>query len=185
MRYKKFCNHLDYKSQDFGEFTGKSDPQEGDWDSSKCNYICDITNIPVHGSSFQYILCSEVFEHLPEPILAIREFSRILACGGSLLITCPFNSAYHQKPYFFSSGYSRYWFEYVSRKYGFIVQECLEYGNYFTGLNSMLRRLMMAKSPVLDQAILSFANALNDNISEVRPFIHEQPESLFVLLVKK
>ena len=81
MRYKKFCTHLNYKSQDFGEYKGGEifiGKKIDNWDAMKCDLICDITNIPVSDKSFDYILCSEVFEHLLNPDDALKELARIL-----------------------------------------------------------------------------------------------------------
>lgn len=40
---------------------------------------------------FDHVICSEVLEHLYEPILAINEAYRVLKPGGSYLVTVPFN----------------------------------------------------------------------------------------------
>ena len=41
-------------------------------------YYSDIINIPIFEDSFDAIMCIEVFEHIPEPILTLKEFSQIL-----------------------------------------------------------------------------------------------------------
>ena len=82
MRYKKYCEHLDYISQDFGQYKGESSSLDEAWDSTKCDVICDINDIPLKTASFDYILCSEVFEHLPRPDRALTELSRLLKPDG-------------------------------------------------------------------------------------------------------
>ena len=49
----------------------------------KCDIISDITNIPLKDQSIEHILCSEVFEHLPNPVLALKELSRIIKINFS------------------------------------------------------------------------------------------------------
>ncbi len=80
-QFKKFCSHLKYVSQDFAKYNGKGDQkglQTKIWDNSNLDIVSDITSIPRPNNSFDAILCTEVFEHLPDPSLAIKEFSRLL-----------------------------------------------------------------------------------------------------------
>lgn len=98
LQYKPLCGHLDYVSQDFAQYDGIGDDkgfQMGSWDQSKLDIISDITEIPEDDGSFDAIMCVEVFEHLPEPLKAIGEFSRLLKSGGHLVITAPFCSLTH------------------------------------------------------------------------------------------
>ena len=114
LKYKKFCSHLNYQSQDFGQYDGQGNQkgfQTQSWDNSKVDYVSDITAIPVADASFDNIMCIEVLEHVPEPIKAIKEFSRILKTGGKLILTAPFCSLTHFAPYYFQNGFSKYWYE--------------------------------------------------------------------------
>jgi 2-polyprenyl-3-methyl-5-hydroxy-6-metoxy-1,4-benzoquinol methylase len=45
--------------------------------------------LPFDESIFDYVVCIEGIEHLENPFLCIREFSRVLKTGGSLLLTTP------------------------------------------------------------------------------------------------
>ena len=84
LKYKNYCQHLEYTSQDFGQYDGKGDStglQTSEWDNTKLDIISDITNIPVSNASFDAVMCIEVLEHIPEPIFAIKEFHRILRGG--------------------------------------------------------------------------------------------------------
>lgn len=144
LQYKRFCKHLNYVSQDFGQYTGEGDQaglQMGSWDNSKLDIVSDITEIPAKSSSFDAIMCIEVFEHIPKPIAAIKEFSRLLRPGGQLIITTPFASLTHFAPYFFYNGYSRYFFENILPEYGFDIKEIDLNGNYFEYLAQEIRRL--------------------------------------------
>ena len=108
--YKPFCSHLEYIAQDFGEYDGKGEVglQTGVWDNSKLDIKSDITAIPLSDGSVDAIMCTEVFEHIPDPIGAIREFSRLVRPGGYLLITAPFCSLTHFAPYHFYTGFNRF-----------------------------------------------------------------------------
>ncbi len=144
LQYKKYCKHLEYVSQDFGQYNGKGDKkglQTEKWDNSKLDIISDITNIPVPDSSFDAIMCIEVFEHIPEPIMAIKEFSRILKRGGVLIFTAPVCSLTHFSPYYFYNGYSRYFYEKFIHEYGFTIEELTYNGNWFEYVAQELHRL--------------------------------------------
>lgn len=141
---KKFCSHLDYVSQDFAQYDGSGDGkgfQTGKWDSSKLDIVSDITSIPEPDSSFDAIMCVEVFEHLPNPIAAIEEFARLLKNNGLIIITAPFCSLTHFAPYHFYSGFNRYFYETHLSSYGFKDINLVANGNYFEFLAQELRRL--------------------------------------------
>ena len=106
LRNKKLCAHLNYVSQDFCQYEGKGDAQglqTGAWDTSKIDLVCDIVNIPEPDASFDVVLCSEVFEHLPDALKALDEFGRLLRPGGKLILTVPFASLVHFAPYHYAS----------------------------------------------------------------------------------
>jgi ubiquinone/menaquinone biosynthesis C-methylase UbiE len=133
-QFKKYCSHLKYVSQDFAQYDGKGNSkglQTEKWDQSNLDIISDITKIPVKNKSFDSIMCTEVFEHIPEPALAIKEFSRILKKNGFLLITAPFCSLTHFAPYHFSTGFNKYFYEKILVENGFEIIEITHNGNYF------------------------------------------------------
>jgi ubiquinone/menaquinone biosynthesis C-methylase UbiE len=141
---KKYCSHLNYVSQDFAQYDGKGDNkglQTKEWDNSKLDIVSDITNIPQPDKSFDAIMCIEVFEHIPDPLSAIKEFSRLLRPGGYFIVTAPFCSITHFAPYHFSTGFSRYFYEKHLPENGFKILEIDLNGNYFEFLAQELQRV--------------------------------------------
>ena len=140
-KYRKFCRHLKYTSQDASEYNGEGDGeglQTGSWDTSKMDIVSDITSIPVKDGTFDAVLCTEVFEHVPDPQAALAELYRILKNGGALILTAPFMSETHFAPYHFCSGFDRYWFTYHLKRTGFCDIEITPYGNLYSNfLTSM------------------------------------------------
>lgn len=143
-QFRKYCTHLKYVSQDFAEYDGAGDGsglQTGKWDYRNIDIVSDITSIPEPSSSFDVVLCTEVFEHLPEPILAIKEFYRLLKRGGRLIITAPFCSLTHFAPYHYYSGFNRYFYEKNLHDNGFLIDVINPNGNYFKYLAQEVHRI--------------------------------------------
>lgn len=137
-KYKPLFAHCDYKAQDFARYSGE-EHKYGELD-----YVCDITEIPVSGGSFDYVLCTEVFEHLPCPDLAVREFCRILRGRGTLLLTAPLNARLHMEPYHYYGGFTPHWYRKFVPEAGFEIKSIEpnkgffshfgQEGQYFSGL---------------------------------------------------
>jgi SAM-dependent methyltransferase len=90
------------------------------------------------------ILCTEVIEHVPNPVGVMEEFSRILKQGGQLLITAPFCSLTHFAPYHFATGFNRYFYEHWANQYGLEILEVDYNGNYFEFLAQELHYMPSA-----------------------------------------
>ncbi len=144
MQFKSMCSHLRYVSQDFAQYQGSGDGrglQMGSWVASHVDIVSDITSIPEQDGSFDAILCTEVFEHLPDPIAAITEFKRLLKPEGEIIITAPFCSLTHFSPYHYYTGFNRYFYEHHLCAAGFRVLEITENGNFFEFVAQELRRI--------------------------------------------
>ncbi|MHB8117592.1 MAG: class I SAM-dependent methyltransferase [Methanothrix sp.] len=148
-QFKRFCSHLKYVSQDFAEYDGEGDRrglQSKEWKYTGLDIVCDITQIPEPDESFDAIICTEVFEHLPAPILAIKEFHRLLRKGGRLIITAPFCSLTHFSPYHFYSGFNRYFYEACLEQFNFDIIEIEPNGSFFEYLAQEIRRIPFVSS---------------------------------------
>lgn len=149
LRNRPLCAHLNYVSQDFCQFEGSGSAkglQVSTWDISKIDLVCDIVDIPEPEASFDVILCSEVFEHLPDALEALDEFSRLLKPNGMLILTAPFASFVHFAPYHFATGFSRYWYEYHLPLRNFEIQELTANGDWFSYAKQEILRLpLMAR----------------------------------------
>ena len=147
LRNKPLCKHLEYVSQDICQYEGSGDLkglQTGAWDTSKIDIVSDITKIPATDASFDIVLCSEVFEHLPDPLKALDEFARLLKSGGKLIVTAPFASIVHFAPYHYATGFSKYWYEHHLPLRGFQIKELSSNGDWFDFAKQELLRLPSA-----------------------------------------
>jgi SAM-dependent methyltransferase len=144
LRNKPLCAHLIYVSQDVCQYEGTGDAQglqTGTWDTSKIDIVCDITSVPEPDGSFDVVLCSEVFEHLPDALKALDEFARLLKPGGKLIITAPFASLVHFAPYYYATGFSCYWYKYHLPLRKFVIQELTPNGDWFSYAKQEMLRL--------------------------------------------
>jgi ubiquinone/menaquinone biosynthesis C-methylase UbiE len=143
-KYKKFCEHLNYTSQDIAEYDGSGDGtgiQTKERNYEKLDIVSDIVDIPVSENYFDNVLCIEVIEHVPDPIEALKEIYRILKKDGNLILTAPFNSLTHYAPYHYSTGFSRYYYQHHLENLGFEIEEIIPNGNYFEYLAQEVRRI--------------------------------------------
>jgi len=115
--YRRFFTACDYKSHDFSGLS--PDQLLGEKGYGAIDYVSDILSIPVPDASFDAVLCTEVLEHVPEPIGAVNEFARILKPHGRLILTAPLGSGLHQEPYHYYGGYTSFWYEKFLGEAGF------------------------------------------------------------------
>lgn len=154
-RYKKYCSHLDYVSQDIAEYKGGEMNEGGEMkeglhtskkDYTTLNIQSDICDIPLESNSIDVIMCIEVLEHVPDPLPALAELHRILKKGGELILTAPFNSLTHYAPYHFSTGFTPYFYKKHLKNLNFEISEITPNGNYFEYLGQEIRRLAEVSS---------------------------------------
>lgn len=154
-QFKPSCTHLNYKAQDFGQYVvddkkmiGKGSGLGGDdgYKYGALDYVGDIWEINEKDESFDAILCTEVFEHIPYPIETVKEFSRLLRKDGKLILTAPSNCLRHMDPYFFYSGFSDRWHEKFLNEHGLELLSIEPVGDYYSWLGVEMARTAMANS---------------------------------------
>lgn len=130
--YRESFSHTRYVTQDLME---TPDLQYGGID-----IVSDIAAIPLPDGYADVILCTEVFEHVPEPLRALREIERLLKPGGRLIFTAPLGSGHHQSPYHFYGGYTRFWYEKFFPEHGLEIRSLQPNGGLFAHTIEMLWR---------------------------------------------
>jgi len=135
--YRKICESLEYKyySHDFNAYHPNETPDSyiglhnPEWKYSSHDFICEILSIP-ETTTYDLVLCTETFEHIPDPVRALEKLTKLVKPGGIIIITAPFISLMHQAPYWFQSGLSPYWFNYWSEKNNLEVLNLEVFGDY-------------------------------------------------------
>lgn len=97
---------------------------------SSCKYVCDLVAIPVKDEKFDYIVCNQVLEHLPEPKEALKELYRVLKTGGKIICTTPFFYQEHLQPHDFYR-YTQFGNSYLFQEAGFEVEKIEWLEGYF------------------------------------------------------
>jgi len=114
--YRRFFTHCQYKTQDFSQLQ-PDQLRYGRY--GQIDYVCDASSIPVDAGTFDAIICTEMLEHVPEPVKVLHEFGRILKPGGRLILTAPLGSGLHQEPHHYYGGYTPYWYQHFLPDAGF------------------------------------------------------------------
>src|SRR3989344_2991096 len=58
-----------------------------------------LTELPFQNNSYDVIICSDVIEHIKDDVKAVAELDRVLAPGGTLILTVPYDSKNNQRVY--------------------------------------------------------------------------------------
>ena len=114
--YRPLFAHCEYRAQDFTALKGDQLRSGG---YGQIDYVCDATAIPAADGGFDAILCTEMLEHVPDPVAVIKEFARLLKPGGRLLLTAPLGSGIHQEPHHYYGGFTPYWYQRFLAQVGF------------------------------------------------------------------
>lgn len=100
--------------------------------------VGDINQTGFADESFDTVVCTQVFEHIPTPHLAAKEIRRILKKNGFCLLTAPFLEPYHADPH----DYFRYTTEGLTsllKNEGFEIIEVNGYGVMYLTLTEFVR----------------------------------------------
>jgi len=140
-RYRRLFKHCDYKAQDFAKYQGVLEGVlKEDWNYGQLDYVCDASAIPVADNSFDAVLCTEVLEHVPQPIKVLKEIGRILRKDGRAFISAPLGSGLHQQPYHFYGGFTPHFYNRFLREFGFEIVSIDPNARFFGMLLQEMRR---------------------------------------------
>jgi len=145
--YRALLAHCDYVAQDFCQYEGLRDGSEGRY--GEIDVVSSIENIPLPDESFDAVLCTEVLEHVPEPVQAIREMARLLKTGGVLLLTAPLGSGLHQLPHHYYGGFTPTWYRHFLPAADLDLIEIAPNGGFFKLLAQETHRARWLMPPEL------------------------------------
>ncbi|MFN6980012.1 MAG: class I SAM-dependent methyltransferase, partial [Gemmobacter sp.] len=119
--------------------------QTGAWTFAQIDIVCDLLDIP-EDRQFDTVLCTEVLEHVPDPVAALAKLARLVRPGGQVIVTAPFNSLTHFAPYHYATGLSRYFYEWHLPRLGLTIEEAVANGGWFDMMAQELGRTGQVQS---------------------------------------
>ena len=127
-RYSVHFEHATYEAADICELERNYD---------KIKYQCDLTNIPVEDERFDVVVCTQVLEHVPEPLSVLRELARVLKPGGTLYISAPLYYPEHEIPYDFFR-YTQFGWKHLLNQSSYEIKSIEWLEGYFQTLATQL-----------------------------------------------
>ena len=102
------------------------------------NVVSDLEKpIPLSSAQFDFVLLSNLLEHLANPELVLQETHRLLKEGGSALILVPFAIKLHQEPFDFHR-YTRHALFRLCKDAGFSNLEIAPLGSLHNILGTLI-----------------------------------------------
>jgi ubiquinone/menaquinone biosynthesis C-methylase UbiE len=135
--FRNLFDHVTYETADFGQVDNKT--------YAELDYVCDLTDIPVADESYDLVLCTQVMEHVPDPLAVLRELHRVLKPGGQAWLSAPFFYAEHEKPYDFHR-FTQFAWKRMAGQTGFQVKDIQWLEGYY-GTVAYQARMAAQKLP--------------------------------------
>jgi SAM-dependent methyltransferase len=132
----------------------------------------DADAIPAENGSFDVVVCTQVLEHVPDPLRVLQEFRRVLRGGGLMLATVPFMWEEHEAPFDYFR-YTRYGVEHLLRQADFEGAEVTPRTDCFTTAAQLLRNVCWAMGSAPD--------GLDDLRQEARTALEEMADAVLAL----
>ena len=85
--YRELFAGSDYRTHDL--MPHSDDNNRAGQSYTQIDYISDIIELPIEDNIFDVVICTEVIEHVPEPIKALGEIVRVCKPGGLIILSAP------------------------------------------------------------------------------------------------
>ena len=123
----------------------------------------DITAIPLPDASQDAILCTEVLEHIEDPLAALVEFARLLKPGGELFLSVPAACRVHRVTFHYWGGFAPDFFEKALPARGFTLSKLEPVGNCSTWMAQEVGRFpsLLRDHTALPKPVGALAGALS------------------------
>jgi SAM-dependent methyltransferase len=128
--YRELFAHCDYVTTDWSKSV-HSGAKDADISAS-------LDRLPIADASFDAVLCTQVLEHVDDPLATLIELYRVLRPEGRLGLTVPLVWPLHEEPFDFFR-YTRYGLESLMTRAGFTDVVVAPRNGYFATIAQLLR----------------------------------------------
>lgn len=157
--YRSYFRHAHYLAGDYLKGGAQWGPEGNTY--GEMDLICDMNYIPLQTESMDAVLSTQVLEHMPDTVQALKELHRVLKCGSALFLSVPLGGpGFHGIPY----DYHRFTPSSLSvalEKAGFQLERIEPRGGFFWEMGFMLRLVPRILMP----------RAFSHNIYTANPFL--------------
>ncbi len=112
---------------------------------SRADLIASAYAVPFQDERFDTILCTDVLEHLEEPLKALHEAFRILTRGGHAIATVPLYWHLHEEPRDFYR-YTKHGLRYLFERTGFEIIEIRPLTGFMANYSQSVAYFLHSKS---------------------------------------
>jgi len=84
--------------------------------------VGELETLPFQDGSFDSVFCSQVLEHVRDPLSVLEEFNRVLKPGGVLLLSVPHLAYLHNEPHDYFR-YTEFGLKHLTERAGFELLE--------------------------------------------------------------
>jgi SAM-dependent methyltransferase len=151
-----------FSEQEYLTLDHEQTPHTGDVD-----ILGSADAIPVGAGEFDAVVCTQVLEHVPDPLAVLRDFHRVLSHGGRLIATVPFAWEEHELPHDYFR-YSRAGIEHLLDGAGFTDVDVRPRTDSFTTLAQLVLNVgwVMGDGPDGNDALRKQARTTLTELSE-------------------
>jgi len=172
------CGSKPYRTLfEVDEYIGLDYENEGHPHSEEqIDIFYDGGKLPFKDAEFDYILCTEVFEHLFDLDDKLVEFNRVLKSTGLLFVTCPFVWNEHEVPYDFAR-YTTFALNHKFKNKGFEVILFKKGGTFFETYTQLFflyfskkdTKVKVDKISIFKKFIIFMVNLFGKIMSKILP----------------
>jgi SAM-dependent methyltransferase len=128
--YRELFEHCDYVTADWTESVHPG--------ARSADVIASLANLPMADESFDAVLCTQVLEHVDDPLAVLAELQRVLRPEGRLWLTVPLVWPLHEEPFDFFR-YTPYSLTTLLGQAGFVDVDVAPRNGYFATIAQLLR----------------------------------------------
>jgi len=128
--YRELFDHCEYVTADWIQSVHPG--------AENADVIASLENLPVADASFDAVLCTQVLEHVDDPVAVLAQLQRVLRPGARLWLTVPLVWPLHEEPFDFFR-YTPYSVASLLGRAGFVDIDVAPRNGYFATIAQLLR----------------------------------------------